>query len=197
MRVLLVALKVVIARGWARGVVPSAHRGVGLIPGPGQDGVGIVRGPSIKHSLHLSGITCAASGLETENQAEKGRPLRISRLLANRGVGSRSEVEVMIRRGRIKVGDKVIKSPKAKFDENCVIKVDDEEWGPVPLLIAFHKPKGVICSTSDDWNREDLSSVLPPNLLRSITWLATKITWLAIKITYLAAKITWLATKIT
>lgn len=37
---------------------------------------------------------------------------------------------------------------------------------PIPLLVAYHKPKGVITTMSDDWDREDLSKVLPMSLLR-------------------------------
>ena len=44
-------------------------------------------------------------------------------------------------------------------------QVNGQECGPVPLLVAFHKPKGVITTLSDDWDREDLSDVLPKSLL--------------------------------
>lgn len=43
--------------------------------------------------------------------------------------------------------------------------MNGQECGPVPLLVAFHKPKGVITTLSDDWDREDLSDVLPKSLL--------------------------------
>lgn len=43
--------------------------------------------------------------------------------------------------------------------------MNGEVHGPVPLLVAFHKPKGVITTLSDDWDREDLSDVLPKSLL--------------------------------
>lgn len=44
-------------------------------------------------------------------------------------------------------------------------QVNGQECRPVPLLVAFHKPKGVITTLSDDWDREDLSDVLPKSLL--------------------------------
>ncbi|CAN0058165.1 unnamed protein product [Ectocarpus fasciculatus] len=94
-----------------------------------------------------------------------GRLLRLSKLLADRAIGTRSEVDALVRRGRVKVDGAVVKSPKAKLPVDCVIEVNGEVHGPVPLLVAFHKPKGVITTLSDDWDREDLSDVLPKSLL--------------------------------
>ncbi|CAM9120944.1 unnamed protein product [Ectocarpus sp. 12 AP-2014] len=93
------------------------------------------------------------------------RLLRLSKLLADRAIGTRSEVDTLVRRGRVKVDGAVVKSPKAKLPVDCVIEVNGEVYGPVPLLVAFHKPKGVITTLSDDWDREDLSDVLPKSLL--------------------------------
>ncbi|CAM9643687.1 unnamed protein product [Ectocarpus sp. 13 AM-2016] len=93
------------------------------------------------------------------------RLLRLSKLLADRAIGTRSEVDTLVRRGRVKVDGAVVKSPKAKLPVDCVIEVNGEVQGPVPLLVAFHKPKGVITTLSDDWDREDLSDVLPKSLL--------------------------------
>ncbi|CAN0193481.1 unnamed protein product, partial [Discosporangium mesarthrocarpum] len=95
-----------------------------------------------------------------------GKLLRLGRLLANRGVGSRTEVEKLILKGRVKVEGSIVRSPKARFPESSVLEVDGEECRAVPLLIAFHKPKGVITSIRDDWGREDLTSVLPQAVLR-------------------------------
>lgn len=51
------------------------------------------------------------------------------------------------------------------FSLSVLCQVNGQECGPVPLLVAFHKPKGVITTVSDDWDREDLSDVLPKSLL--------------------------------
>ena len=45
-------------------------------------------------------------------------------------------------------------------------QVNGQECGPVPLLVAYHKPRGVITTLKDDWDRKDLSTVLPKSLLR-------------------------------
>ncbi|CAM9823259.1 unnamed protein product, partial [Pylaiella littoralis] len=91
--------------------------------------------------------------------------LRLSKLLADRAIGTRSEVDALVRRGRVKVDCTVVKSPKMKLPVDCVIEVNGQEYGRVPLLVAFHKPKGTITTVSDDWDREDLSDVLPKSLL--------------------------------
>lgn len=51
------------------------------------------------------------------------------------------------------------------FSTSVLRQVNGQVCGPVPLLVAFHKPKGIITTVSDDWDREDLSDVLPKSLL--------------------------------
>ena len=77
--------------------------------------------------------------------------LRLDRLLAETGFGSRSEVKRIIRKGAVKVNGEVIKEPSFKVDpERDEITVNGE---PVvyesEYYIILNKPAGYITSTKD------------------------------------------------
>ena len=47
--------------------------------------------------------------------------------------------------------------------------MDGQPCETIPLLVAYHKPKGVITTMSDEWDRDDLSTVLPKSVLLRYT----------------------------
>ncbi len=77
--------------------------------------------------------------------------MRLDRLLANMGYGSRRDIAVMVRQGRVKLeGKRVFKADEA-------IKLADAQSGalqvndvavdpPSPLTVMLHKPAGYTCS---------------------------------------------------
>jgi len=72
--------------------------------------------------------------------------VRLDRALANCGVGSRTEVRVLISRGQVHVGGVMVRDPAAKCDPSLVT-VDGEPLDhPLGVLIALHKPVGFSCS---------------------------------------------------
>jgi 16S rRNA pseudouridine516 synthase len=76
-------------------------------------------------------------------------PVRLDRLLANNGLGSRREVHELVRRGRVTVGGRVERRVDAAIDGDAVatVAVDGEELDhPEGLLIALHKPPGRVCT---------------------------------------------------
>lgn len=89
--------------------------------------------------------------------------VRLDKLLADRGAGSRKDVDRMIRRGLVEVEGEIVGKAGAKLKvpfSTCPV-VDGFDYPPPPLLAAYHKPLGVVSSMRDDQNRPDLSSVLP------------------------------------
>ncbi len=77
--------------------------------------------------------------------------LRLDRLLAEAGFGSRSEVKRIIKKGKVKVNGEVVKEPSFKVDpERDEITVNGE---PVvyesEYYIVLNKPSGYITSTKD------------------------------------------------
>lgn len=87
--------------------------------------------------------------------------VRLQKVLAAAGVGSRRASEALIAAGRVEVDGKVVKTLGTRVDPaTAVIKVDGSrittaEAGQVYL--ALNKPVGVVSSMSDPEGRPDLS----------------------------------------
>lgn len=81
--------------------------------------------------------------------------MRIDKFLSQMGVGSRSEVKLLLKKGEIKLNDTIVKSPKLQINPNRDrLSVGDQliEYEPYVYLM-MHKPKGVISATEDDAHR--------------------------------------------
>lgn len=109
------------------------------------------------------------SGLMRMMSGEAGTFVRLDKLLADRGAGSRKDVDRLIRKGLVEMEDpetgeyEVVGKSGGKLKvpwESCPI-VDGFDYPPPPLLAAYHKPLGVVSTMKDDKGRPDLSSVLP------------------------------------
>lgn len=75
--------------------------------------------------------------------------MKLVKLVANLGYGSRREVTAMFREGRITDADGEVLYADDKVPHER-IRIDDEPLDPAPgLVIAMHKPVGVTCSTRD------------------------------------------------
>ena len=75
--------------------------------------------------------------------------MKLVKLIANLGYGSRREVQMMFREGRITdpQGEVLYADDRVAHD---VIRIDDEPLDPPSgLLLMLHKPTGYTCSTKD------------------------------------------------
>ena len=75
--------------------------------------------------------------------------MKLVKSLANLGYGSRKEVALMFRQGRITdaAGDVLYADDRPEWDD---VRVDGEPLDPPPgLLLMLHKPAGYTCSTKD------------------------------------------------
>ncbi|HMB43054.1 MAG TPA: 16S rRNA pseudouridine(516) synthase, partial [Luteimonas sp.] len=75
--------------------------------------------------------------------------MKLVKLIANLGYGSRKEVAAMFREGRITdaAGEVLYADDKIGHAD---IRIDDEPLDPPSgLLILLHKPVGYTCSTKD------------------------------------------------
>ncbi len=92
--------------------------------------------------------------------------MKLIKLLANLGYGSRKQVAMMFREGRIKddAGEVLYADDQI---EHARIRVDEEPLDPpTGLIIMLHKPLGYTCSTSDPG--KIIYDLLPPRFqLRS------------------------------
>lgn len=106
-------------------------------------------------------------GKNTEND----RPERIAKRLARAGIASRREAERMILAGRVTVNDQRIDSPALNVNAADRIEVDGREVGEPepPRLWRYHKPAGLVTTTSDEKGRPTVFDRLPPELGRVLS----------------------------
>lgn len=84
-----------------------------------------------------------------EKKGKLKEPVRINKFLSNAGICSRREADRMLESGRITVdghiagmGEKVTKENLIKIDGKSIREEEER------ILLAYHKPKGVVCTTS-------------------------------------------------
>src|SRR5512142_85260 len=96
---------------------------------------------------------------------------RIAKVMARAGLASRREAEAWIAAGRVAVNGKVIESAARNVTPADRITVDGT---PLPerertRLFLYHKPRGLVTTTSDPEGRPTIFGALPKNLPRLIS----------------------------
>lgn len=78
--------------------------------------------------------------------------MRLDKFLANMGVGTRSEVKQLLKKGAVKVNQNIVKLPKLHINPNSdEIMVNDEVVSYIDkVYIMLNKPKGYISATEDE-----------------------------------------------
>lgn len=78
--------------------------------------------------------------------------MRLDKFLANMGVGTRSEVKQLLKKGSVKVNQNIVKLPKLHVNPNSdEIMVNDEVVRYIDkVYIMLNKPKGYISATEDE-----------------------------------------------
>lgn len=81
--------------------------------------------------------------------------IRLDKLLANAGVGTRSEVKSLIRSGRVAVNGETVKKPETKVDDKAEkVQADGKEVRYTEYeYYMFHKPAGCVSATRDHHDR--------------------------------------------
>ena len=77
--------------------------------------------------------------------------MRLDKMLSNLGYGSRKDVKQIIRKGRVRINNTIIKKDDYKFDPDVEkVYIDDVlvEYKPL-VYIMMNKPQGVISATED------------------------------------------------
>ncbi len=92
--------------------------------------------------------------------------MRINKYLASSGIASRRECDRLIREGKILLNGKiatlgldVVEGDEIKFNGNIVSVKKNEYY-------ILNKPKGYICSVSDDKGRKTVLDLMPDNVGR-------------------------------
>jgi len=90
--------------------------------------------------------------------------VRLDRLLANLGYGSRRDANRLVRDGHVTVDASVITDPATKVDPE-VVRIDGAPLDhPTGIFVALHKPIGHVCSHADD-EGETIYELLPSHWL--------------------------------
>lgn len=90
--------------------------------------------------------------------------IRLDKFLCDCGAGSRSQVKVMLKNGRVTVDGKQIKDPACKIFEGAAVCLDGEILtlqGRIVLML--NKPAGYITATKDEKDKT-IMELLPKNL---------------------------------
>jgi 23S rRNA pseudouridine2605 synthase len=103
------------------------------------------------------------------NQTTQGE--RIAKVMARAGLCSRREAEAWIAAGRVAVNGEKIASPALNVTRADRIMVDGK---PLPgaertRLFLYHKPRGLVTTTSDPQGRPTIFGALPKDLPRLIS----------------------------
>ncbi|MCT4656893.1 MAG: rRNA pseudouridine synthase [Cohaesibacter sp.] len=96
---------------------------------------------------------------------------RIAKIMARSGLCSRRDAEDWIKAGRVQLNGAVLESPAVNVKPNDKVLVDGN---PLPTrertrLWLYHKPRGLVTTTSDPEGRSTVFEKLPEGLPRVIT----------------------------
>ena len=87
--------------------------------------------------------------------------MRLDKWLAQYGGMSRSEATKAIRRKQVTIDGAMVNSPNAKISQGAVVELDGVSIEPLPKLLAFHKPIGLVTTESDPHDRPCVGDWLP------------------------------------
>lgn len=92
---------------------------------------------------------------------------RLDKILVSQGIGSRREVQKLIKKKAVVVDGAVIVKPEFKIDpENCEIKVNGQALNfKKHIYIMMNKPAGVLSATEDS-SQKTVLDLLPDELKR-------------------------------
>jgi 23S rRNA pseudouridine2605 synthase len=91
-----------------------------------------------------------------QDKDDTGQLIRLQKVLALAGIGSRRACEALIDEGRVEVDGKRVTEQGMRVDpRTAVVRVDGERVPTAPdtAVYAFNKPRGVISTMSDEQGR--------------------------------------------
>jgi 23S rRNA pseudouridine2605 synthase len=90
---------------------------------------------------------------------------RLNKYLASCAVGSRRACDELIRSGRIDVNGSTCNKLATRIQMDDHVKLDGRRVAPRDAtIVAFHKPRGYVCSREDELGRDTIYVLLPASL---------------------------------
>lgn len=97
--------------------------------------------------------------------SESSQGTRLNKYLASCGVGSRRACDVIIQEGDVYINNSRVITPGARVGPDDSVRVGRKIVTPKTTeVILFHKPRGLVSSSSDELGRETIYAALPPHL---------------------------------
>lgn len=91
--------------------------------------------------------------------------VRLNKYLASCGIGSRRACDELIATGRVEVNGAPCVKMATRVAETDSVRVDGKRVFPKEeVVVIFHKPRGYVCTRSDELGRETIYSLLPASL---------------------------------
>ena len=88
--------------------------------------------------------------------------MRLNRFLSQCGLGSRRGCEQIISEGRVTINGKIVKQLGTLVQDDDEVEVDGRAArAKAAVVIALHKPRGYVCSRSDERDRMTIYALLP------------------------------------
>lgn len=91
--------------------------------------------------------------------------VRLNKYLASCGIGSRRGCEELIETGRVEVNGSPCLKLATRVTASDHVRVDGKRVLPKDeMVVIFHKPRGYVCTRSDELGRQTIYHLLPPAL---------------------------------
>jgi 23S rRNA pseudouridine2605 synthase len=88
--------------------------------------------------------------------------MRLNRYLASAGLGSRRSVEALVLEGKVRINGQVVEDLSTRVGPQDVVKVGSRVIAPQETIHALlFKPKGFVCTASDERQRRTIFDLLP------------------------------------
>lgn len=90
------------------------------------------------------------------------KSMRINKYIASRGIASRRKADDLIEKGKVKINGKVVTTLGYDVKETDKVEINNEILNKEEKLVYFmiNKPKGVICSNSDEKGRKTVIDLI-------------------------------------
>ena len=94
--------------------------------------------------------------------APSGEGMRLNRYLAAAGLGSRRGCEALITERRVRINKRQAESPAERVPDDAQVTVDGRPIrASQAVVIALHKPRGVVCTASVQVKSPIITDLMP------------------------------------